>query len=303
MEVDSENSRWAQDNADVVWCDTAQGLLQAVQDGNYAVEVGACSDIGAVLEALVGAVDSLDYLSLAGCNLNAEGLVRLGNVLSSSCIKGIGVSNNPDVSWQTWAEFWDLLPTTIHKWDFGDNGLPDEAMPRLAAALQRAENVTEVFLDGNELTRVGTLLPLLTGSCLSELDIGDNSIGDAEVVNLAQALPRSSVETLVLGRNPISDAGAVPLVQALPQSQVSTLHLDSTSISDATLDALTPLLLTTSLRELHLDETQVRDDAILRFIHVLPQSKIILFDCAGNDLSEQTIGAIEAALPSDMCVQ
>lgn len=304
LQADPENCRWARDHSDVVWCNTAEGLRQAVQDGNLAVEVGACADVASVLDAVAEAADELEYMSFAGCGLDADGLSRLGEIFAETGIMGIGVSNNPGVESQPWVEFWARLPVTVHKWDFGDNGLSDDTLPRLAAVLQNANEVTELFLDGNELTQVGPLLPVIKESaCLTELDLGDNSIGDDEVLRLAEVLPVTSLTTLVLGRNPISDVGAVPLVQALAETRISCLHLDTTRVGDATLDALTQSLLSTRLEELHIDETQVRDAAILRCIEVLPRSSVKLFDCGGNSLREDTIQAIEAALPSDMVVE
>lgn len=306
MEVDEdsdcpEGARWARDD-DVVWCDSAEQFVEAVRGGHTKVEVGAAAP-GPLLEVVVQAAPALQCLSLTGCQLDASALSRLGAALApSQQLKGIGVSNNPGIDGASWAAFWAGLPLTVTRFDFGDNGLTDDLLPHLVRSLSRMRT-EELFLDGNEFSDLRPLLPLVSESSgLHELDVGDNSVGDAQLAALAEALPGSAVETLVLGTNPITDASAVLLVQALPRTRVATLHLDSTGITDLTLQALVAVLGGTQLVELHIDGTQVRDDGVLGLVRALPSSRITVLDAGDNNLSEATISAIEAALPSD-CVE
>lgn len=300
MEVDAENARWAQDeDSGVVWCDSAEGLLAAVAEGSVDVEIGAAQP-GPLLEAIAKVAPRLSSLSLTGCELDAPALTRLGTLLAPTQLRGVGVSNNPGIDLPAWAEFWEKLPPTVAKYDFGDDELPDEALPRLAAAASRGR-VSELLLDGNCLANIGPLLPLVCpASGLAELDLGDNDLQDAHVLALAAVLPGSEVQTLVLGRNGITDAGVVPLTQVLPRTKIAVLHLDSTQIGDATLDALVGVLAGSLLEELHIDQTRVTDAGVLRLCRVLPSSRLTLLDASDNNLSDQTVAAIEAALPDTL---
>jgi len=303
MDVDSEGARWAQSDDSVTWCDSAEALVDAMREGHLEVEVGGVEQPGPVMQVLVQNAPRLRSLSLCGCHLGGELLLQLGRALASSRITGIGVSNNPGLDVQTWAGFWDQLPGSILKWDFGDNELPDAALPLLLQAVGRGVGARELFLDGNCLTDLTPLLPALAGlPSLTELDVGDNSFTDAQVRALAAALPGSSVGTLVLGRNLITDAGAVALAAVLPQTRIGALYLDGTQIGDATLDALVGVLASTQLEELHVDETQVTDAGVMRLCQALPASKLNHLD-AGDHLLQETIAAIDAALPGDACVE
>mmetsp|Transcript_21799 Transcript_21799/g.65036 ORF Transcript_21799/g.65036 Transcript_21799/m.65036 type:complete len:348 (-) Transcript_21799:54-1097(-) len=297
----TEGSRWARDSQDVVWCQSAAGLVQAVADGNLKVEVGAISDgeLGALMEAVAQVAPHITALSLTGCQLNDAAVGRLGDVLAASRVEHIGVSNNPDVGTAAWAHLWAKLPATVVKWDFGDCGLPDEALPSLVASLGKGR-VQELFLDGNDLADISPLFGVLRESpLLGELDLGDNNLTDPLVCQLAGLLPGSGLTALVLGRNSLTDISGVALAAALPQSKLEILHLDSTQVSDSTLQALCQVLSSTVLEELHLDGTQVKDAGVLQLVRALPGSKVKMLDVSDNGLSESTISAIEAALPEE----
>mmetsp|Transcript_69592 Transcript_69592/g.225209 ORF Transcript_69592/g.225209 Transcript_69592/m.225209 type:complete len:305 (-) Transcript_69592:84-998(-) len=304
MEVDGDGARWSQDGGDVVWCESAEELLAAVAAGNLKVEVGGgVKDGYTVVQAVIRTARQLQSLSLCGCNIDGIGLLQIGQALASSHIQGVGVSNNPGIDMETWASFWGLLPPSVVKWDFGDDELPDSALQPLVHAMGRGE-VHELFLDGNGLTDIAPLLPLLPAARgLTELDVGDNDIGDAQILALVAALPGSSLNTLVLGRNPVTDASAVPLAAVLPRTRISILHLDCTRIGNATLDALVAVLASTELEELHIDQTRVKDDGVLRFLRVLPASKLSILDAEDNNLSEETAAALAAALPGSACME
>jgi len=297
-----EGARWARDDSDVVWCESTEGLLQAVADGNTGVEIGG-ADAGPLLEAVERVAGSLEHLSLTGCALDAAALGRLASALAPTQIKGVGVSNNPGLGAEAWTSFWAALPASVSKWDFGDNGLEDSCLNGLASAVGHGA-ARELLVDGNDLGDVGPLLALVRGSqTLVELDLGDNSLADAQVRLLAEALPGSAVETLVLGRNSgITDAGAVAIVYALPRTRVTTLHLDSTQIGDATLDALADVLADTQLVELHIDETKITDQGVLHLCKALPRSRIKFLDAGDNNLSDETASALEASLGADVSV-
>lgn len=309
MQEDDSSLRWAQDDDNIVWCNSPEGVLGAAEDGKTAIEVGGVDEPLPILQAIERIAPTLKSLSLTGCNLDATMLAKLGTCLSSTQLWGIGISNNPGIDGAVWAEFWNKLPATTAKFDFGDNNLPDDALPQLMDRLSRGR-VVELFLDGNNLTNVSPLFPLVAErrkrrrmkSCpetsgLTELDLGDNSLQDVAILALAQVLPGSALTTLVLGRNAISDVGGSAIARVLPQTKIHTLHLDSTQIGDATLDALVSVLPSCQeLVELHVDETKVTDAGVLRFCQALPQSRIQLFDAGENNLSDEAIEAVEAAV-------
>jgi len=288
----------------VVWCGSAEALVAAIREGHLDVEVGGVEQPGAVLQVVAEAAPQLQSLSLCGCNLDADALLQLGRALANSQIRGIGVSNNPGLDVQTWASFWDLMPRSILKWDFGDDELADAALPALIRAVGRGMGVQELLLDGNNISDISVLLPAVSAaSGLTELDVGDNDLDDAQVLALAATLPGSSLTTLVLGRNDVTDAGAVPLAGVLPQTRLRSLYLDSTKIGDATLDALIAVLPCAQLEELHIDETQVQDAGVFRLCKALPTSKLTVIDADENNLSQEAMAAIEAALPGDVGIE
>lgn len=292
-----DDARWATEDSGIVWCDSAEALLQAVNDGKFQIEIGACQAIEPLLAAIEQVASKLEAVMLCGCKLDDAALSRIGTALASTQIKGVGIANNPDVSIEAWAALWIRLPTTVVKWDFGDNNLPDEALPRLMQVLTKSK-VQELFLDGNELTNISSLLPLVADSLdLTELDIGDNSIRDEQVERLAQVLPGSMLTTLVLGRNPITDVAGKPLAYALPRTNLDILHLEETQVGDATLNAITEVIKDTKLVELHLDNTKISDTGALRLCKVLPETKITSLDIGDNGLSDETVAAIQAAIP------
>lgn len=298
MEVDSENVRWAS-VIGIVWVNSGEGILAAVAEGKTDIEVGA-ADAAQVLEALSRVASGLQSLSLTGCNFDAAALWQLGAILESTQIRAIGVSNNPGVELGAWVALFEKLPPSVNKYDFGDNHLPDEALPALVRSMVRGP-VHEILLDGNSLSDISPLLPVVAQApSLAELDVGDNDLEDAQVLALAQALPGATLSTLVLGRNSIGDGSGVAIASVLPRTRIRTLHLDSTQISDTTLDTLVGVLAGSQLEELHIDETRVSDAGVLRLCRALPTSKINLLDANDNNLSEQTMAAIEAALPQDI---
>jgi len=297
MQIDDSTLRWAQDDDNIVWCNSPEGILGAAGEGKTEIEVGGVDEPMPILQAIERIAPTLRSLSLTGCNLNGNMLAKLGICLSSTELWGIGISNNPGVAVSAWDEFWSKLPATTEKFDFGDNDLPDDALPKLMGRLSKG-NVEELFLDGNNLTDISPLLPLVSETYgLSEFDVGDNSLQDASVLKLAQALPSSAVTALVLGRNAFGDEGGAAIARALPQTQIHTLHLDSTQIGDGTLDAFVSVLPNCpELVELHVDQTKVTDAGVLRLCQALPQSRIQLLDAGENNLSDGTIEAVEAVL-------
>mmetsp|Transcript_34212 Transcript_34212/g.51602 ORF Transcript_34212/g.51602 Transcript_34212/m.51602 type:complete len:303 (+) Transcript_34212:249-1157(+) len=301
MDVDEENVRWAtSEDANVAWVDSAEGLLQAVTAGFRDIEVGAADT--SVLDAIAQVAPHLRSLSLTGCNLDGIALGRLGRILAATQLEGIGISNNPDIDSACWVDFWQCLPTTLVKYDFGDNDLVDEVLPKLVAVIGRGP-VRELFLDGNNFFDISPVLPLLAPHYqMTELDLGDNDVANQQMPQLAQAVAASGLATLVLGRNSINDEGAVFIAQALPHSQLTTLHLDSTWISDGTVDTLLQVLPQSRLEELHMDETKVTDASMLRLCQVLPQSRITMLDVSETGLAEGTLMALRQALPPDALV-
>lgn len=298
MDVDSENVRWSRDGVDVTWCDSAEGMLAALAAGSQHLEVGAVHDSRAVLEVLARASGQLLSLSLVGCGFDAAALASLGQIMAPTQLQGIGVSNNPDIGSSAWVAFWNQLPRTVVKWDFGDDELSDEVLPALAHRLAAGQgNLQELFLDGNDISDLSALLPVIASSPqLTELDVGDNNILDASVGALAAVLPGAPLTTLVLGRNSISDLGALALVSVLPQTKIRALHLDSTQLGDATADALIRVLHGTQLEELDVEETRITDAGVQRLCVAMQGSRLTHLEAYNSSLSEQTKAALEAIL-------
>jgi len=301
MEVDFEeeenfHGRWTAVDSDVVWTDSGAGVLSAVNEGKTKIEVGQ-AEKESLLAALEEVASRLHSLSLLCCDLDAPDVVRLGDLLRGTRIQGIGVSNNPDIDVRDWAAFWAKLPVTVTKWDFGDNNLPDEALPLLLQAACRG-NVQDLLLDGNNFTDISPLLQVVAQAPnLNELDIGDNNIGDEQAKALIERLPGSSLSTLVLGRNfGLTDSSCLSFASVLPRCRIARLYLDSTQITDATLNAIGGVLSLTQLEELDIDGTLVQDAGLINFCEKVPMSKLRTLEVGDRQLSQQARNAMEAVL-------
>ena len=142
------------------------------------------------------------------------------------------------------------IETPAHSLDLSANALPDEALPRLVAALQAGAmpKLRILVLEGNQLTDAGleTLRPLLAGRLskqLTEFSYGGGmtAAGVSTLVALLADGHLANLALLNLHDNKLSDAGAQALAAALSAGQLPNLEeldVSGNAIGDAGAEAL-----------------------------------------------------------------
>ncbi|XP_059815270.1 NACHT, LRR and PYD domains-containing protein 3-like [Hypanus sabinus] len=176
----------------------------------------------AVLSNAIGLCDTIKHLNIGNCHIQCEGIQRLGpglhkcqelrlsfNKLGDSGVKLVSAAlRNPECKIQS-LMLWDV-------------GLMDSAAEDLASALS-------------------------TSPSLTELDLGENKLGDSGVRLMSAALrnPECKIQKLWLTKVGLTDSGAENFVSALSTNPSLTgLDLRWNSLTDRSVPALRRLILT-----------------------------------------------------------
>ncbi|XP_062896213.1 NACHT, LRR and PYD domains-containing protein 3-like [Mobula hypostoma] len=176
----------------------------------------------AVLSHVIGLCDTIKYLDLGVCNIQCEGIQRLGPGLHKC--QELRLSGN----------------------ELGDSGVK-----LLSAALRNPEcKILKLWLEDVGLTDSGAedlVSALSTNPSLTELDLGYNKLGDSGVklVSVALGNPECKIQKLGLINVGLTDSGAEDLVSALStNTSLTELELGLNSLTDRSVPALRRLILT-----------------------------------------------------------
>jgi len=310
---DSEGDRCARMAADeesgFVACGGLGAARHAISGGKTKLEFAGISTRSELAECLQFVEElladqagtdrrPLRGLGFASCKLSSDDLGRLARVLQSGAgrkLTAFGISKNKGLDHNAWRELVPQLPKKAKCLDFGDNELTDKDLALLLGSLAGFKKLERVYLDGNKLEDLSSLCRALPGTCITDLDLGDNSIDDTNMAMLSAALTKTSVKLLVLGTNPLGTSGIMSLFNTLPCSCIEVLYLDHTGADDACLAALSNVLRHSQLTELHLDSTRITDEGVRRLIPHVAGSELRFLDAAGNGLSDATAAALEGA--------
>ncbi|XP_062896190.1 NACHT, LRR and PYD domains-containing protein 3-like isoform X2 [Mobula hypostoma] len=182
----------------------------------------------AVLSHVIGLCDTIKYLDLGVCNIQCEGIQRLGPGLHKC--QELRLSGN----------------------ELGDSGVK-----LLSAALRNPEcKILKLWLEDVDLTDSGAedlASALSTNPSLTELDLGYNKLGDSGVKLVSEALrnPECKIQKLELWGVGLTDSGAEDLVSALSTNpSLTVLELGLNSLTDGSVPALRRLILTLPSLEL-----------------------------------------------------
>lgn len=289
-----------------VLCQSLEAAQQTWSDGERNLEfvlepaeVDGCIDFVCKLLSKTGkgADEPLEGLSFAGCNLVAADLQKLAIAVAKSLtLQALGVSKNPGIDSCAWQPLFEAVPETVTWLDFGDNQLSSEAIAPLIDALPGRADLDRLYLDGNKLVEISSLVSAVLDTSITQLDLGDNAITDATLEPLANALPRSVLLILVLGKNPLSAAAATSIIVQLGRASLDTLYLDHTGADDTCLTALGTVLKDSKLSEIHLDHTAITDAGVRSLLPHLPDSQLNFMDIGGNGITEATSSMLEAAV-------
>ncbi|XP_072892857.1 NACHT, LRR and PYD domains-containing protein 12-like [Hemitrygon akajei] len=176
----------------------------------------------AVLSHAIGLCDTIKYLNLEKCNIQCEGIQRLGPGLHK-----------------------------CQELRLGENDLGDSGVKLVSAALRNPEcKIQKLGLNNVGLTDSGAedlVSALSTNPSLTELDLSVNKLGDSGVKLVSAALgnPECKIQKLGLMDVGLTDSGAEDLVSALStKPSLTGLNLSGNSLTDGSLPALRRLILT-----------------------------------------------------------
>ncbi|XP_072894307.1 NACHT, LRR and PYD domains-containing protein 3-like isoform X1 [Hemitrygon akajei] len=175
----------------------------------------------AVLSHVIGLCDTIKHLDLQGCQLQCEGIQRLGP----------GLHKCQELS-------------------LGQNKLGDSGVKLVSAALRNPEcKIQKLWLWDVSLTYSGAedlASALSTNPSLTELGLGYNKLGDSGVklVSVALTNPKCGIEKLGLRDIGLTDSGAEDLASALSTNpSLTELELGFNSLTDRSVPALRRLIL------------------------------------------------------------
>ncbi|XP_078391223.1 NACHT, LRR and PYD domains-containing protein 3-like isoform X2 [Cetorhinus maximus] len=231
----------------------------------------------AVLSHVLGLCDTIKHLNLFGCYIQCEGLQRLEHVLYK-CQKLRLISNNlGDSGVKLLSAALRNPGCKIQELDLRNNNLTDSCTKDFASVISTNQSLTDLDLgvnplgdsgvkllsvalrnSGCKIQRLGLEDNKLTDSCaedlasvfnrsLTDLDLGDNNLGDSGVKRLSVALrgPDCKIQELDLSGNRLTDSCAEDLASALSTNRSLTdLTLGANSFTDQSVPALRRLILT-----------------------------------------------------------
>uniref|UniRef100_UPI00398EF916 NACHT, LRR and PYD domains-containing protein 3-like n=1 Tax=Pristiophorus japonicus TaxID=55135 RepID=UPI00398EF916 len=233
----------------------------------------------AVLSHVIGLCDMIKDLDLQNCNIECEGLQRLGPVLHKCRDLRLSYNNlgdsgvkllspalrDPDCKIQELGleavgltdsgaeDLSSALSTnrSLTVLGLGFNNLGDSGVKLLSAALRDPDcKIQELGLRAVGLTDSGARdlsSALSTNRSLTVLDLSSNNLGDSGVKLLSVALrdPDCKIQELELYDVGLTDSGAEDLASALSTNRsLTVLDLRSNSFTDRSYPALRRLILT-----------------------------------------------------------
>ena len=190
--------------------------------------------------------------------------------------------------------------------------LTPSGVKRICRALQSnfcAVNRLSLVLCGLKAQCVQPHIRVLVSTKLLYLNLSGNTITDAGVASLSEALKQSTCQltTLDLAQNKITDAGLASLGEALEQStcQLPTLHLTGNQITDDGVASLSEALKqsTCQLTTLHLADNKITDAGVASLSEALKQStcQLTTLYLAKNQITDAGVASLSEALKQSTC--
>uniref|UniRef100_UPI00398F58C8 NACHT, LRR and PYD domains-containing protein 3-like n=1 Tax=Pristiophorus japonicus TaxID=55135 RepID=UPI00398F58C8 len=231
-----------------------------------------------VLSHVIGLCDTVKHLDLWSCNIQCEGLQRLGPILHKCQVLRLSGNKFGDSGVKLLSAALRNPDCKIQELELFDVGLTHSCTRDLASTLGTNRSLTVLNLGSNELGDSGVMLLSaalrnpgckiqklrlnavgLTDSCaedlssalstnrsLTVLDLSHNKLGDSGVKLLSTALrnPDCKIQELELGEGELSDSCVEDLVSALSTNHsLTVLGLGSNSFTDQSVLPLCRLIL------------------------------------------------------------
>ncbi|XP_072891372.1 ribonuclease inhibitor-like [Hemitrygon akajei] len=175
----------------------------------------------AVLSHVIGLRDTIKHLNLEKCNIQCEGIQRLGPGLHKCQVLRLGGNDLGDSGVKLVSAALGNPECKIQKLRLFDVGLTDSGAKNLAS-------------------------DLITNRSLTDLDLSTNKLGDSGVKLVSAALtkPECKIQRLWLAGVHLSDSGVEDLVSAVITNRLLTrLNLESNWLTDRSIPALRLLIL------------------------------------------------------------
>ncbi|XP_078058256.1 NACHT, LRR and PYD domains-containing protein 3-like [Mustelus asterias] len=263
----------------------------------------------AVLSHVIGLCDTIKHLDLERCNIQCEGLQRLGPILHKCQELSLRLNKVGDSGVKLLSAALRNPECKIQKLDLDANALTDSCAEDLASALSTNRSLIDLNLGGNKLGDSGVKLlsvALRNPDCkIQKLHLSGNDLTDSCAEDLASALStKRSLIDLNLGENNLGDSGVKLLSVALrnPDCKIQKLNLSLNELTDSCAEDLASALSTNrSLIDLNLGYNKLGDSGVKLLSVALwnPECKIQKLHLQNNDLSDSCAEDLASALSTN----
>ncbi|XP_078390098.1 NACHT, LRR and PYD domains-containing protein 12-like isoform X2 [Cetorhinus maximus] len=244
----------------------------------------------AVLSHVLGLCDTIKHLDLHRCYIQCEGLRRLEHVLYKFQKLRLPSNNLGDSGVKLLSAVLRKPGCKIQELDLGGNKLTDSCAEDLASVFNRS--LTDLNLGNNNLGDSGVkrLSVALRGpDCkIQKLDLLGNKLTDSCAEDLASVFNRSLTD-LNLADNKLGDSGVKRLSVALrgPDCKIQKLGLGGNKLTDSCAEDFASVF-NRSLTDLNLGDNNLGDSGVKRLSVALrgPDCKIQKLDLADNKLTD-----------------
>ncbi|XP_067864908.1 NACHT, LRR and PYD domains-containing protein 3-like [Heterodontus francisci] len=260
----------------------------------------------AVLSHVSGLCDTIKNLDLYCCNIQFEGLQRLGPVLHKCQELRLGRNNLGDSGVKLLSEALRNPACKIQKLGLEKNNHSDSRVKDLASALSANRSLTDLNLSYNKLGDSGVKLlsaGLRNPECkIQKLWLSSNALTASCVGDLASAL--STLKVLDLSYNKLGDSGVKLLSAALrnPNCKIQKLQLSNNELTASCIEDLAfAVNKNWSLMDLNLSCNKLGDSGVKLLSAALrnPDCKIQELQLSSNALTASCIEDLASTLSTN----
>ena len=257
---------------------------------------------------------ALSDIQLKGNRIMAQGAVHLSQALfKNSSLKVLELQSNAIGAAGVQALCTALSQNrSVHALNFNDNDLSCEGAVAVATLLMKNPSITTLGLANNRIRKKGAVaLAKALGTTFSASVLADEDLSDLQAVLAAEqdkALANSMVAVtgLDLGNNELGNAGAVALAQSLKSNTVLTsLDLRACEIHLKGILALAEMAeVNTTLRHLDLGSNYAKNSGAQAFGKVLSENKSLTRLClTDNQIFHEGGEALAIGLQSNFTLR
>ncbi|XP_072355979.1 NACHT, LRR and PYD domains-containing protein 3-like [Scyliorhinus torazame] len=229
-----------------------------------------------VLSQIIGLCDTIQHLDLERCLIQSEGLQRVGPVLHKCQALRLGYNNLGDPGVKLLSVALTNPDCKIQKMELYDNALTHSCTKDLACALSINQSLTDLNLGNNKLGDSGVkqlCLALGNPNCkIQKLGLGAVALTTSCAESLVDALRTNhSLTDLDLSVSNLGDSGVKLLSAALrnPDCKIQTLNLWSAGLTDSCVEDLDSAVSENrSLKDLNLGSNSFTDQCAPALQHL-----------------------------------